>query len=593
MEIKRQSIAFNIINNFKETQSNPIESITSTLNENFNKGLVDELTTNQAFEELDNLIEKGMGGHKYFKREGYPGNYKYYYTEAEYRAAKGKKTEGEGSSEIIEKDGKRYKLQSNGKYLEVSEHGMTKKDFEREIIYYQKVEENMGNEISDRRKAQDEQDKYHSIASKLSDKEFTKEELENKDQVSNETNSSSKSKLDKIKENINNYGVEDYSLLQELLSREINSTTNKQGTSENKDSIINIIQERLRELKKELKEDRKPEFAKEESEKEGKEDYHDPRFKFKKGTDVSFHHKDGVIQGKVSDYDYNSVTFKKEYNIDYKKDGKTFTMIGVPEDKIQAKGGGKEESPSKPVGELTFLRSFGHKMNEVRYWEDEQGNIWRDPHPKIDKVPGNTLVFDSKASEGDKSFKYNGTTIQTRKDTSGGQNSVNYKAPDISDKWWWDLDKLKQEINKKRAAKSELERRNVGEKEGEEKEIPVINELKRVGLDFELDSNNKVSPIKSISVPVNQSDNYYKKINDVIDRYNLRDRVKHVPEEKISLGEDKTKNDQKKQIQEKIDSLEKEREQLKKKYKEGDGVQALSKIEGIGYTISRLREKLN
>ena len=119
-------------------------------------------------------------GHKYFKREGTPGNYKYYYTEAEYRAAKGKKPEHQ-SSEVIEKDGKKYKLQSNGKYLEVSEHGMTKKDLEREIMYYQKVEENMGNEISDRRKAQDEQDKYHSIASKLSDKEFTKEEIENKE----------------------------------------------------------------------------------------------------------------------------------------------------------------------------------------------------------------------------------------------------------------------------------------------------------------------------------------------------------------------------------------------------------------------------
>ncbi|MFA5634226.1 MAG: hypothetical protein WC973_03690 [Candidatus Dojkabacteria bacterium] len=39
------------------------------------------------------LLEKAMG-HKYFKREGSPGNYKYYYTEAEYKKAKSKKTEG-------------------------------------------------------------------------------------------------------------------------------------------------------------------------------------------------------------------------------------------------------------------------------------------------------------------------------------------------------------------------------------------------------------------------------------------------------------------------------------------------------------------
>lgn len=33
------------------------------------------------------LLEKAMG-HKYYKREGVPGNYKYYYTEAEYKEAK-------------------------------------------------------------------------------------------------------------------------------------------------------------------------------------------------------------------------------------------------------------------------------------------------------------------------------------------------------------------------------------------------------------------------------------------------------------------------------------------------------------------------
>lgn len=127
------------------------------------------------------LLEKAMG-HKYYKREGSPGNYKYYYTEAGYNQAKGKKSDEKENrpTETIEKDGKRYKLQPNGKYLEVSEHGMTKKDFEGEIMYYQKVEENMGNEVSDRRSAQDKQNKYHSIASKLSDKEFTKEELGDK-----------------------------------------------------------------------------------------------------------------------------------------------------------------------------------------------------------------------------------------------------------------------------------------------------------------------------------------------------------------------------------------------------------------------------
>ena len=50
------------------------------------------------------LLEKAMG-HKYYKREGVPGNYKYYYTEAEYKQAKGEPKDSK-SKEIIEKDGK-------------------------------------------------------------------------------------------------------------------------------------------------------------------------------------------------------------------------------------------------------------------------------------------------------------------------------------------------------------------------------------------------------------------------------------------------------------------------------------------------------
>lgn len=74
-------------------------------------------------------------------------------------------------------NGKKYKKQPNGKWLEVSEHGMARREHEQEIKYHQKVEENRGNEISDRRKAQDEQDKHHKAASKLSDKEFSDEEV--------------------------------------------------------------------------------------------------------------------------------------------------------------------------------------------------------------------------------------------------------------------------------------------------------------------------------------------------------------------------------------------------------------------------------
>lgn len=122
-------------------------------------------------------LEKAMG-HKYFKREGTPGNYKYYYTEAEYRAAKGKKSEDQ-SSEVIEKDGKKYKLQPNGKYLEISEQGMTK---EQHIIQREKDRE-AAVDVEGRLRKQREQSsiKNNESASKLSDKEFTKEGLEGLD----------------------------------------------------------------------------------------------------------------------------------------------------------------------------------------------------------------------------------------------------------------------------------------------------------------------------------------------------------------------------------------------------------------------------
>ena len=95
MQIKKQSIAFNILNNFKGVNDiNPIEQTVELINDNFNKGLIDELTVEQAFEQLDNVIQKSAP-HKYFKREGVPGNYKYYYTEEEYNKAKGTKDKKE------------------------------------------------------------------------------------------------------------------------------------------------------------------------------------------------------------------------------------------------------------------------------------------------------------------------------------------------------------------------------------------------------------------------------------------------------------------------------------------------------------------
>ena len=97
--------------------------------------------------------------------------------QAEFKSAPTTPEKKEDLGSIHEYNGKKYKKQANGKWLEVSEHGMTKKEHEQEIKYHQKVEENKGNEVSDRRKAQDEQDKHHKLASKLSDKEYTDDEV--------------------------------------------------------------------------------------------------------------------------------------------------------------------------------------------------------------------------------------------------------------------------------------------------------------------------------------------------------------------------------------------------------------------------------
>lgn len=65
-----------------------------------------------------------------------------------------------------------YKKVAEGKWVKVSEHGMTKREHENEKKNAQKIEENQGNEVSDRRKAQDEQNKHHKAAENLDDKEY-------------------------------------------------------------------------------------------------------------------------------------------------------------------------------------------------------------------------------------------------------------------------------------------------------------------------------------------------------------------------------------------------------------------------------------
>ena len=57
-----------------------------------------------------------------------------------------------------------------------------------------------------------------------------------------------------------------------------------------------------------------------------------------------------------------------------------------------------------------------------------------------------------------------------------------------------------------------------------ESHSPAENELRRLGIKYEL-SGNKYKPFKKIFKPINKSDDFYKNFDDVVDRYNLGSAV--------------------------------------------------------------------
>lgn len=57
---------------------------------------------------------------------------------------------------------------------------------------------------------------------------------------------------------------------------------------------------------------------------------------FKKGQLVIVTTKNGKVNGVISSVDTNVCTFDVEYSVDYLKDGKSWTMIGVPAIAIEA-----------------------------------------------------------------------------------------------------------------------------------------------------------------------------------------------------------------------------------------------------------------
>lgn len=69
-----------VFHSIQKSESNNFDVALEKLNSNFNKGLIGEDIYEKALGELDDLIEKAFQ-HKYIKRTGTKGNYKYWYKE--------------------------------------------------------------------------------------------------------------------------------------------------------------------------------------------------------------------------------------------------------------------------------------------------------------------------------------------------------------------------------------------------------------------------------------------------------------------------------------------------------------------------------
>ena len=57
--------------------------------------------------------------------------------------------------------------------------------------------------------------------------------------------------------------------------------------------------------------------------------------KFKTGDKVVVHTKKGDIQGVISDFSENFMTYKETADVDFEEDGKTKTLLSCPLDKIE------------------------------------------------------------------------------------------------------------------------------------------------------------------------------------------------------------------------------------------------------------------
>lgn len=85
----------------------------------------------------------------------------------------------------------------------------------------------------------------------------------------------------------------------------------------------------------------------------------DKNFKFHEGDNVTFIDKDNnQYNGIISNYDYHLMTWKPAYDIEYIKNGKTWTAIGIPEDRITLKQEASNDEYQKRYNQNKMMRQI-------------------------------------------------------------------------------------------------------------------------------------------------------------------------------------------------------------------------------------------
>lgn len=120
------------------------------------------------------------------------------------------------------------------------------------------------------------------------------------------------------------------------------------------------------------------------------ETFKDKNFKFHEGDEVTFIKDGKEMDGIISDYDYHSMTWKPQYSIDYMKDGKTWTVIGIPEDKITLKNVGSEDEYQKRFNQNKMIHQINNlEEDEISVEPQEHGEEGPNYKAKLENLVSN------------------------------------------------------------------------------------------------------------------------------------------------------------------------------------------------------------